>query len=143
MNSFISKLSKRISLSTQRWKNNHSILQLVRQVNSKSSLYELASHVSGASTLKPVAFFNASTRLTGVSLNAAFSLLASLGLQIAGVPVVRFACKRGMSLCVLGTDRNIPSKLPPAEPVLLILEFFFLMPSLSLFHMYPIPNSPA
>ena len=62
-----------------------------------------------------MAFFNASTRLTGVSLNAAFSLLASLGLQVSGVPVVRFACKQGMSLCVLGTDRNVPSKLPPCK----------------------------
>jgi hypothetical protein len=115
MSSIISKLNNRFSLSTQRWKNNRSILQLVRQVNSRTPLHELASHVSRDSTLKPVAFFNASTRLIGVSLNAAFSLLASLGLQVSGVPVVRFACKQGMSLCVLGTDRNVPSKSPPCK----------------------------
>ncbi len=115
MSSITSKLNNRFSLSTQRRKNNRSILQLVRQVNSRTPLHELASNVSRDSTLKPVAFFNASTRLTGVSLNAAFSLLASLGLQVSGVPVVRFACKRGMSLCVLGTDRNLPSKLPPCK----------------------------
>jgi len=115
MSSFSSKVNKRFSLSTQRWRNNRSVRQLVRQVNSNSPLHELAIRVSNDSTLKPVAFFNASTRLTGISLNAAFSLLASLGLQVSGVPVVRFACKRGMSLCVLGTDRNDPSKLPPCK----------------------------
>lgn len=115
MSSITSKITKRFSLSTQRLKNNRSILQLVRQVHSNTPLHELASHISRDSTLRPVAFFNASTRLTGVSLNAAFSLLASLGLQVSGVPVVRFACKQGMSLCVLGTDRNVPSKLPPCK----------------------------
>ena len=95
--------------------NNRRVVQLARQVNSNSPLRGSLKRDSSFIAPKPVAFFNASTRLTGISLNAAFSLLASLGLQMAGVPVVRFACKRGMSLCVLGTDRNDPFKKPPCK----------------------------
>ena len=62
---------------------------------------------------EPVVFFNASTRLSGISLNAAFSLLASWSLRLAGVPVVYYYCQRGMSLCVLGTQRNDVRTPPP------------------------------
>ncbi len=65
--------------------------------------------------LAPVLFFNASTRLVGLSQNAAFSFLASLGLQQAGVPVVHFGCHAGMSRCVLGTVRRRPEELPPCK----------------------------
>lgn len=64
---------------------------------------------------RPVIFFNASTRLTGVSLNAAFSLLASWSLRLSGVPVIHFACRAGMSRCVLGTDRDDFSAVPPCD----------------------------
>ncbi len=64
---------------------------------------------------KPVAFFNASTRLTGVSLNAAFSLLTAWALRLQNVPVAQFVCQAGMSRCVLGTDRNNLSKAPPCQ----------------------------
>jgi hypothetical protein len=115
MSSLRDKLSHRFSLSIHRWKNNRTIIQLARQVNSISPLHELAKHGSSDAVPKPVAFFNASTRLSGISLNAAFSLIASLGLQLAGVPIVRFACKSGMSHCVLGTDRNDLYKSPPCK----------------------------
>jgi hypothetical protein len=65
--------------------------------------------------MKPVVFFNASTRLTRISLNAAYSLLTAWGLQLAGVPVVHFACQAGMSRCVLGTNREDPAALPPCQ----------------------------
>lgn len=65
--------------------------------------------------LAPVLFFNASTRLVGLSQNAAFSFLASLGLQQAGVPVVHFGCRAGMSRCVLGTVRRNPQEPPPCK----------------------------
>ena len=48
-----------------------------------------------------------------MSLNAAFQLLASWAVRLAGVPVVHFACQAGMSRCVLGTDREDPPALPP------------------------------
>jgi len=53
---------------------------------------------------KSIIVFNASTRINGLSLNAAFSLLIAWALQLAGVPVVHFVCKAGMSRCVLGTS---------------------------------------
>jgi hypothetical protein len=62
-----------------------------------------------------VAFFNASTRLTGMSLNAAFSFLAASGLKLAGLPVVHFACRSGMNPCVLGTNRDDYSQPPPCK----------------------------
>lgn len=62
-----------------------------------------------------VAFFVASTRLTGISLNAAFAYLTACGLQVAGSPVIYFACQAGMSRCVLGTNKDDPYQLPPCH----------------------------
>jgi len=62
-----------------------------------------------------VAFFNASSRLGGLSLNAAFTQLTSWVLQLAGVPVVHFACRAGMSRCVLGTNPDDHTASPPCE----------------------------
>ncbi|HBX69293.1 MAG TPA: hypothetical protein DEH25_07890 [Chloroflexi bacterium] len=63
----------------------------------------------------PVVMFDASTRLSGFSQNAAFALLTTWSLQLAGVPVIHFACRAGMSRCVLGTDPDHPWKAPPCE----------------------------
>src|SRR5512136_2425013 len=65
--------------------------------------------------IKPVIFFNASTRLVGVSLNAAFSLLTAWALRLQDVPVIYFVCQAGMTRCVLGTYRNDFSKAPPCQ----------------------------
>src|SRR5512133_791666 len=62
---------------------------------------------------RPVIFFNASTRLTGLSLNAAYNLVTSWAVRQAGVPVVNFYCHSGMSHCVLGTNRDDLSAPPP------------------------------
>jgi hypothetical protein len=64
---------------------------------------------------KPVVFFNATARLTGLSQNAAFAMLAAMGLNLTGVPVVYFACQAGMSRCVLGTNRDDPLQPPPCK----------------------------
>ncbi len=48
-------------------------------------------------------FFNASTRLVGMSLNAAFQQTAAWALRLAGTPVIHFVCQAGLSRCVLGT----------------------------------------
>jgi Capsule polysaccharide biosynthesis protein len=113
MSSIFEKLVYRLEVSRQRRRINRDIFHITEEVHARSPRYTdpLAAEVQ-----KPVALFNASTRLTGMSLNAAFSLLASLGLQMAGVSVVRFACHAGMSLCVLGTDRHDPARLPPCKP---------------------------
>ena len=64
---------------------------------------------------RPVVFFNASTRLEGMSLNAAYSLISSWGVQLAGRDVCHFACKAGMSHCVLGAGLGDPTSPPPCE----------------------------
>src|SRR5512146_1588805 len=76
--------------------------------------FEVARRAPPAKT-PPVVFFNASTRLQGMSLNAGFSLLAAWALRLAGTPVVQFACKGGMSRCVLGTYRDQTGKPPPCK----------------------------
>lgn len=64
---------------------------------------------------KPVIFFNASTRLSGLSLNSAFSLLTSWALRLQGVPVIHFVCRAALSPCVLGTNQNNPQNPPPCR----------------------------
>ena len=66
-------------------------------------------------TQRPVAMFNASARLGSFSQNAAFALLTSWGLQLAGLPVVHFVCQAGMQRCVLGTDRDDHLAAPPCD----------------------------
>ncbi len=60
-------------------------------------------------------FFNASTRLSGLSQNAAFSLLASWVVRLSGVRVIHFICWSGMSRCVLGTDQDAPAQAMPCK----------------------------
>jgi hypothetical protein len=64
---------------------------------------------------RPVLFFNASTRIHRLSINAAFSLLASWGLRQAGFPVLYAVCQRGMVQCILGTNREDYASLPPCK----------------------------
>jgi len=63
----------------------------------------------------PVLFFNASTRIQHLSLNAAFSLLASWAVRGSRVPAYYLVCTRGLQQCVLGTDWAQPAKPPPCE----------------------------
>ena len=65
--------------------------------------------------IKPVVFFNASTRLDGFSQNAAFGVLTAWGLQLAGAPVLHFACHAGMARCVLGTNPDDFTQSPPCR----------------------------
>jgi len=65
--------------------------------------------------MRPVIFFNASTRLQSMSQNAAYSLLTSLGLRANGIPVHYFICKAGMERCILGSDRDDVYVSPPCE----------------------------
>jgi hypothetical protein len=68
-----------------------------------------------AEDTRPVVFFNASTRLIGVSQNAAYSYLTSLGFRAKGIPVVHFVCQAGMQRCVLGSNRDRFDQAPPCE----------------------------
>ena len=62
---------------------------------------------------RPVVMFNASTRITGYSQNAAYHLLASWALRLQGVRVVHFICQAGMTRCPLGTNRDDFDARPP------------------------------
>ena len=88
------------------WKRDWRLIQLNRQI---------ANNTNPKTSNPTVAFFIASTRLTGISLNAAFAYLTACGLQVAEVPVVYFACQAGMSRCVLGTNWQNPSQTPPCS----------------------------
>ncbi len=65
--------------------------------------------------MRPIAFFKASSGLDDLSWNSAFHLLTSWGLRLQGIPVAYFACKHGMSRCVLGTKRSDPAQTPPCR----------------------------
>lgn len=59
--------------------------------------------------------FNASTRITGLSLNAAFAMLTGWSLRLQGVEARSFVCQRGMTQCVLGTNKDDIYTLPPCR----------------------------
>ncbi len=64
---------------------------------------------------RPVILFNASTRLQSMSQNAAYSMLAAMSLRMQCVPVIQFACRSGLTRCVLGSNRRDFSKPPPCS----------------------------
>jgi hypothetical protein len=74
---------------------------------------------------RPIVVFNASTRLSGLSQNAGFSLLTSLALRAEGIPVVHFVCNRGLTPCVLGTDRDNPLTKPPCRECVRTSRFVY------------------
>ncbi|MBI4762478.1 MAG: hypothetical protein ACOYYF_00240 [Chloroflexota bacterium] len=63
----------------------------------------------------PVIFFKASSGIDDLSWNSGFHLLASWALRLKGIPVVYFACRSGMSKCVLGTNRDEPHQPMPCR----------------------------
>lgn len=82
---------------SRRWKNlSHQVTTLAVEKNQQ-----------------PVVFFNASTRLGGVSQNAAYSQLTSLGLRAQGIPVIHFVCHAGIQRCILGSNRDDFNQAPP------------------------------
>ncbi len=99
-----SKLIPGLQLRLASWQNQQRIAALARQVSQ---------HARRNTTRPTVAFFNASTRLTGLSLNAAFSLLTGWSLRLSGARVAHFVCNTGMNPCVLGTNRQDYSTPPP------------------------------
>ena len=94
----------------RRWSHNRENARL-RRLN--RAVAERAAQVRMGSDERPVLFFNASTRLSGMSLNAAYNLITRWAVDLSGVPVVSFVCRSGMSQCVLGTNRDDPSARPP------------------------------
>ena len=98
-----SKLSWAVRWRFKHWKHTRRLERVAREVERSAP----------AAQTKPVILFNASTRLRGLSLNAAFSMLTAWALRLSGTPVVHYVCKAGMSRCVLGTSRDQVGKPPP------------------------------
>lgn len=95
-----------INRPASRWRglqNRRRIARLAREVAAQAPR-------TGQPGAAPVIFFNATARLADFSLNAAFMLLAGWGARLAGIPVVHFVCRAGMSHCVLGTARRLGNK---------------------------------
>ncbi len=92
--------------------------RLTRHLNN-GRIFHMAVRIARAAPapkdIRPVAFFKASSGLDDLSWNSAFHLLTSWGLRLQGIPVRYFACYRGMSRCVMGTNREDPSQTPPCR----------------------------
>jgi hypothetical protein len=116
LNNLPSKVFNRARLSSTAGLNNWRLVQISRKITAHARL---------EAGRQPVVFFNASTRLVNISLNAAFSFLASCAVQLSGVPVVHFACNAGLNRCVLGTDRMQPSAVPPCEACISQSRYLF------------------
>ena len=99
----------RIYNAARRW-----MLRTRNDLRIRRVAIQVARHAPEPKT-KPVIFFNASTRLSGLSLNGAFSLLTSWGLRLRGIPVHHFVCASGMTRCIHGTRRDDPQHLPPCQ----------------------------
>ena len=97
--------TQRIKRGLVRRLNNLKITRVAKRVARRSPA------PSGA----PIVFFKASTGIDDLSWNSGFHLLASWALRLKGVPVAYFACRSGMSHCVLGTNRDNVSKAPPCK----------------------------
>ncbi len=104
-----SKVKEFLVERPQRMRINQDIKQMAREVA------RAAPEVDGDKT---VVSFNASTRIFGLSVNAAFAMLTGWSLRLQGVRVVNFVCKRGMPRCVLGTDLDDIYRLPPCQKCL-------------------------
>ena len=63
----------------------------------------------------PVIFFKASSGIDDLSWNSAFHLLSSWAFRLQGIPVRFFACKSGMTHCILGTNREAVTQKPPCK----------------------------
>jgi hypothetical protein len=86
---------------------------------------------------QPIIFFDASTRLNGLSLNAGFAILSAWTLTLQGVPVVHFVCSAGLKPCLLGTSRKDAHAAPPCAGCLRQSEATFSNSEVSEFDYKP------
>ncbi|GAB4580903.1 MAG: hypothetical protein Fur0022_36470 [Anaerolineales bacterium] len=110
------------------------VLALAKQVQARST---------PAPHQKPVIFFNASTRLGGISQNAAFATLSAMALQLAGVPVRYFACQAGLERCTLGVVINGPAQAPPCQTCIAQSKTLFAHAPTQWFTHHPSPDLDA
>ena len=97
--------TQRIRRRFARHFNNFNIWQKARRVA------RLAPKAKGA----PIIFLEVSSSIDDLSWNSGFHLLTILALRLQGVPVQVFACKGGLTHCVLGTNREDVTQKPPCR----------------------------
>ena len=129
-----SKKSHRLTTARLRLEREWRIWNINRQVKAHSH--------PGPNT-KPVVLFNASSRLGGFSQNAAFTQLTAWSLQLAGVPVIHFACQAGMRRCVLGTNPDDFQQAPPCESCIAQSKKLYTSASVHWFDYQPNPKLAA
>lgn len=112
----IVSLARRLQLGLLKLVNNLRVFRLARKAASRSR---------PSADRSPVIFFNASTRLGGVSQNGAFAFLSSIAIQLKGVPVVHFGCRAGMTRCPLGTNPDDHTQPPPCRTCISQAEYLF------------------
>jgi hypothetical protein len=109
-------LKHRLQVRYDDWHNHRRLRRLGKEValqfRKKTAQAAGTAHMADLDP-RPVIFFRASTGLLRLSQNTAFGLLASWGLQLAGVPVIHFVCQGGMSRCVQGTNKYDHLHQPP------------------------------
>jgi len=98
------RLRQRLAQASRRRRDNAEI---------RARALQVAAHVPEPRDPRPVIFFKASTGPSDFTYNNAFHVLSAWGLRLEGVPVIHFACRRGMALCVMGTYTPKPSTPPP------------------------------
>ncbi|MBN2258152.1 MAG: hypothetical protein JW704_10060 [Anaerolineaceae bacterium] len=86
---------------------------------------EIARITSQTNNTAPIVIFNASTRITGLSQNAAFALLTAWALRLSGQRVIQFICSQGMKQCRLGTSRENVWRNPPCKSCMAQSQRFF------------------
>jgi hypothetical protein len=115
MDELVNRASRSLRRRWSHARSNAHIRRLNREVASAAEKTNAALTAENPAAARPVVFFNASTRILGLSLNAAYSLITRWAVSLAGVPVVNFVCNRGMSRCVLGTNRDDLAMMPPCR----------------------------
>ncbi len=136
MTSPFTRVTRRIRRTVVHGRNNRAIRRLALQVAQNAP--PPGPSQNGAP--KPVLFFNASTRLEGLSLNAAFSILTAWSLRLQGAPVIHFACRSAMHPCVLGTRADDPSALPPCRECIAQSEVLYTGADVRWFQMGKFPT---
>ena len=112
---FIDRVHQRVKLEAAHRANDRRFAALSSQVAANAP----------EKTAGPVIFFDASTRLTGTSLNAAFAALSAWSLELKGVRVIHFVCQQGLAPCVFGTKRNAIHQNPPCKGCMRQSEVLF------------------
>jgi len=104
----------RWAFTATRWVESSYQIQGIRRIEAEVEAHE-SNLAQRRTDRRAILFFNASTRILGMSLNGAFSLLTSWGLRMAGDKVVYAACVGGMPQCMLGTLVDDPFRGPPCR----------------------------